>query len=403
MDHEWRDDSGARLRAGVPGSTAGLDGGAHPRSESLQQFRGVNFPVYKARLRARLQAAGLLHVLDGGDTSTVVTAAAAAGSGDGDDVVGTLPRSAKKKKKAEDPSSAGAAGTTGQGSQPPRRGGQAEQDQHRVYGMLILTLDDAHVAIVTSEVAEGDAAGAWRVLLRMYERNTTASKHQLRRELHRVKLGPSETVEAYKARVMHVVGRLRAMREHVSDGETIYCLLEGLPKEYEIVRQSLEVQEALNMEQICAHLKDAQEKLTLRYKEESLAAATLSQHLNAVGTEHRAARAGGGDRQAVCGLCRRHGHWIGQCPRRKGKSPGECYACGGRGHSWRDCDESESGSTTGGSTSSSGGHKDSGQKGARWLGAMDMPYQQEEEKYPTGGYLDQADRLRKEAFSTGRR
>ena len=201
MDHEWRTDSGAGLQAGVPGSTAGLDEGAHPRSQPMQQFRGVNFPVYKARLRARLQAAGLLYVLDGGEASTVVTAAAAVGSGDGDDVMGTLPPTARKtRKKAEDPSSAGAVGTAGQGSQPSRRGGQAEQDQHRVYGMLILTLDDAHVAIVTSVVAEGDAAGAWRVLLRMYERNTTASKHQLRRELHRVKLGPSETMEAYKAR-----------------------------------------------------------------------------------------------------------------------------------------------------------------------------------------------------------
>ena len=84
----------------------------------------------------------------------------------------------------------------------------------------------------------------------MYERETTASKHQLRRELHRVQLGASESIESYKARVMHIVGRLRAMKEFVSDGETCYCLLEGLPKEYDIVRQSLEVQEGLTFEQL---------------------------------------------------------------------------------------------------------------------------------------------------------
>ena len=255
MDREWSTDSGAGLPGSEPGSIAGLDGGAHPRSESLQMFRGTNFPVFKARLRARLQAAGLLYVLDGGEASTVVTAAATVGGSDGDDVMGTLPvaRSSKKERKAKDSSSAGAIGTAGQDSQSSSRGGRVEQDRHRVYGMLILTLDDAHVAIVTSEVAEGDAAGAWRVLLRMYERDTTASKHQLRRELHRIKLGPVESIEAYRARVTHIVGRLRAMKEYVSEGEASYCLLEGLPKEYDVVRQSLEVQEALTTEQIiCA-------------------------------------------------------------------------------------------------------------------------------------------------------
>ncbi len=398
MDREWRTDSGAGLHAGVPGSTAGLDGGAHPRSESLQLFRGVNFPVFKARVRARLQAAGLLYVLDGGEASTAVTAAATVGGGDGDDVMGTLPRSSKDKK-TKDSSAAGAAGTAGQDSQSSSRGGRVEQDRHRVYGMLILTLDDAHVAIVTSEVAEGDAAGAWRVLLRMYERDTTASKHQLRRELHRIKLGPVESIEAYRARVTHIVGRLRAMKEYVSEGEAGYCLLEGLPKEYDVVRQSLEVQEALTTEQICAYLKDAQEKLKLREKEEKLAASILTQHLNAVGMDHRAARAGGGE--PVCGLCSKQGHWIGRCPRRKGKAPGECYACGDAGHSWRDCDELESGSAHGNSASSSGGDKRS-YKGSRGLAAME-PQTQDEEKYPAGGYLDQVDRLREKAFGAVRR
>lgn len=364
MDHEWSHDGGAGLTAGAPGSTAGGGTvGAHSRSEWLH-FRGANFPVYKARMRAKLQAAGLLYVLDGGEASASATAAAAGGSGDGGDAASTLPPQVKSSSSRK---AAGAVGAAGQDSQSSRSDGRVEQDRQRVYGQLILTLDDAHVAIVTSEVAEGDAAGVWRMLLRMYERETVASKHQLRRELHRVKLGSTESIEAYKARVMHIVGRLRAMKEMVSEGETSYCLLEGLPKEYDVVRQSLEVQEVLTVEQLCSHLREAQERLRLRHRESKLAAMQMEQQLNAMGMNDRSrySRAGGGDAgsTSVCGLCRQAGHWIGACPRRKGRASGECFVCGSVGHGWRDCQGSESATTA--SPSSGSGSSSSGKGGGR--------------------------------------
>lgn len=375
MDQEWRTDSGAEYQSGGLGSAAGLGAGAHPRPESLL-FRGVNFPVYRARLRARLQAAGLLYVLDGGgEASAIANAAAAVGSGDGGDAAGTLPPTERKKK-------AGAASVAGPvDSQSSRSDGRAEHDRQRVYGTLILTLDDAHVAIVTSEVAEGDAAGVWKVLLRMYERESVASKHHLRRELHRIQLGATESVEAYKARVTHIVGRLRAMKETVSEGEACYCLLEGLPKEYDIVRQSLEVQDSLTLEQVCAHLRDAQERLKLRDREKKLVAAKASQ-LNAVEADNRAARARGSE--PVCGLCKKQGHWIGRCHLRKGKAHGECYVCGEEGHSWRDCDDLEKGAASRSKTLNAAG-LETGTVASTQDGGW---------KPPGGSLLDQVDKLR---------
>ena len=180
------------------------------------------------------------------------------------------------------------------------------------------------MAIVTGEAQEGDAGAAWRVLLRMYERETTASKHQLRGELHRLKLNADESIDMYKARVLHLVGRLRAMKEHVSEGEQIYCVLEGLPRTYDMLRQAMEVQEGLTLDLVCSHLRDAQERLKARAKEEQ-PTREMTRRLNALTTGQ------------TCALCKEKGHWIGSCARRKGTKPGECFICGGTGHGWHAC------------------------------------------------------------------
>jgi hypothetical protein len=317
-------------------SSAGtMTGEERPGGQHVRPFDGRNFPVWKARIRAKLQAAGLLYVLDepqeaaafssssGGSSSGSSTSAIAVG----DDGGSTAPREQGVAKKQ---------------ARGKRRDTQ-EADQQRVYAMLVLALDDNHVAIVTSEAQEGDCAAAWRVLLRMYERDSTATKHHLRRELHRVRLGAGESIEAYKARVLYLASRLRSMKEHVSEGEASYCLLEGLPKAYDTLRQTLEVQDGLTFEQMCSYLRDTQDKMKARVREEQLAAMELQQlELNAVGSMPT----------GPCGLCKSQGHWIGQCPQRKGRQKGECFVCGGTGHGWRQCS-----AATGGDRSSDSGSK----------------------------------------------
>jgi hypothetical protein len=269
-------------------STNQAVGEERPGAQNVRPFDGRNFPVWKARIRAKLQAARLLHVLD--EQPEAVPSSASS----------TASVSSSKKQN------------------------QLETDRQRVYATLILSLDDNHVGIVTSEVQEGDAASAWRVLLQMYERETTASKHQLRSELHRVKLGTGETIDAYKARVLHIVGRLKAMKEPVSEGEQIYCMMEGLPKAYDTLRQAMEIQDGLTFSQMCSFLRDAQDKQRAKNKEEQV----LVQKLNAMKV---------GSQSTSCALCKQDGHWIGNCSKRKGTKPGECFICGRTGHSWRKC------------------------------------------------------------------
>jgi len=206
--------------------------------------RSTSFPIWKARVRAWLQAAtpSLLYVLEENVVSEVQEVQMSSSSPSS--VVAPTSGSSVIQKGKE------------------KEGKQAEVDRLKVYSMLISSLEDAHVGMIVTEVVEGDALGIWKILLRKYERNTLASRNQLRRELHSLKLGVSESVDEYKARAMHIVGRLRSSKENVSDGEILYCMLEGLPVGYAMVRQAMEVQDVVDIEEACGHLREVEDKLS---------------------------------------------------------------------------------------------------------------------------------------------
>jgi hypothetical protein len=219
----------------------------------------ASFPIWKARVRAWLQAETppLLYVLDSRLSAqeealrlqqAQATAVAAPASSASSVPASSRPTAAVKRSTKEER--------------------QLELDRQRVYNAIISALDDTHVGMIVTEVNEGDALGAWNILLRKYERNTAASRNQLRRELHTLRLGTSECVDEYKARALHIAARLRATKEVVSDGEVQYCLLEGLPAGYDVVRQALEVQDIVDLETTCIHLREVEDKLSRRSRDD---------------------------------------------------------------------------------------------------------------------------------------
>lgn len=257
--------------------------------------KGASFPVWKARVRAWLQAESppLLYVLDG--AAPTPTAAGAASSPNGG---GKALATARAKDERH------------------------ELDRQRVYNALISSLDDTHVGIIVTEVAEGDAQGAWRILLRKYERNTAASRNQLRRELHTLRLGDAEGVDEYKARALHIASRLRAAKEVVGDGEVLFCLLEGLTPAYDMVRQALEVQDVVDLEAACSHLREVEDKIRRR----STGAESAVQ-LNKMSS-------GEPSPTRPCLVCRENGHFTWACPKRRASG---CYRCGSHSHVVREC------------------------------------------------------------------
>jgi hypothetical protein len=309
--------------------------------------RSSGFPVWKARVRAWLQAESppLLYVLDGAGAANLALQDATAQGAAG-------PASA-----ATASSSGNAPGGAAGAKAAKKREERLELDRLRVYNALISALDDVHVGIIVSEVAEGDAQGAWKILLRKYERNTAASRNQLRRELHTLRLASKESVDEYKARGLHIAARLRATKEVVSDGEVLFCLLEGLPAAYDMVRQALEVQDIVELETACSHLREVEDKIRRRAVGPSASAVSKSAartsesvqgegasevapagQLNRMGAEGPGWRPGGGASgsrpRQPCVVCGKQGHGLWECSRRKTSG---CFRCGARGHSVREC------------------------------------------------------------------
>jgi hypothetical protein len=309
---------------------------------ALPVFNGkaTSFPIWKARVRAWLSAESppLLYVIEESD-GTDGGAASATGASTSASAA-TAPGGNKKK--------------TGER--------QLERDRLKVYNALISALDDTHVGMVVTEVEEGDAIGAWRILVRKYERNTAASRNQLRRELHTLKMGAKESVDEYKARAMYVVTRLKAAKEGVSDGEILYCLMEGLPVVYAMVRQALEVQDVIDLEEACVHLREVEDKVR-RERELKEAASTASgsgRNSRETGSSTTASRGYGSSRETAeeeqlsrvwveretrrpawrrpamrCRVCNRVGHLMFDCPKRCHDG---CFRCGGD-HEVRDCEQ----------------------------------------------------------------
>ena len=310
----------------------GLGGGLGLLSGSAQlrlNPDGSNWPTWKMRIRGVLAAwwSAVEPLQEAGGAAAAAAADGSSGSGSGD-------AKAKAKAKAEaDPAAA------------------AELARHssRAYGVFMQVLSDTQLHMVMPPmVAVNDAAGVWSVLVRHYERKTTASKAHTRSMLHKTKMRGDEEFDVYKARVMQLAAALQNMGEQVSDGELIYVLLEGLPPDYSGVRQALEVQNDITVDQLSDHLRDHQEKK--RYEGEKEKEEEVIARVRRAGSGARGGRGRGGgdagdassqygDRDEAthrCRLCGKTGHMEWHCEQRRG-GPRACFRCGREGHQMRDC------------------------------------------------------------------
>jgi hypothetical protein len=274
------------------------------------RLTGKNYPMWKVKIRAVLQSQDLLDCLIGGHVSSSLSLQADDGG---------------KKKEADLLMKSRCA---------------------RAYTIILLSLDDTRIQMVM-DVAEGDSVGLWSALMKLFERTTTASKTHTRRMLHQIKMDVDEEFDLFKSRIIQLVTRLNSMGENVTDGEKIYAVLEGLPRSYDGLKQSLEVQDSLTFEEICSHIRDHQEKLEYRIGgADEVSGTEVANYANGGGRGGRGGDNGGrvnttrgGMSDASshrCYLCRKYGHYEWSCDQRRGRD-GDCFRCGKPGHQMREC------------------------------------------------------------------
>lgn len=150
---------------------------------------------------------------------------------------------------------------------------------------------------------------------------------------------------------MQLAAALKNMGEQVSAGELIYVLLEGLPADYSGVRQALEVQNDLTVDQLSDHLRDHQEKKRYEGEKEREEEVIAMVRRGGAGSGVRGsggrgrgdggsdASSSSGDRDEAthqCRLCGKKGHMEWHCEKRRGGGRA-CFRCRREGHQMRDC------------------------------------------------------------------
>ena len=269
------------------------------RLSSVLRFDGRNFAMWKLRMRAHLQSLDLWDVVER--------------------EADAMAASSKTAKAAE----------------------SDEARRRKAYSTLILALNDTHLQMVM-QVAEGDAHGVWTELVEHFERSTMASKAHTRGMLHKTRMQRGEAFDVYRARIMELVSRLRAMQEVVSEGELIYVLLEGLPESYAQVKQSLEVNDSMAMPDIVKHLRDFEERSRYKLEGHKLEE-EQEERAHYARSECKGCRcSSSAPPPSRCILCKQTGHWADTCKYKKG-GPGDCHRCGSGDHLMGDCPERRGG------------------------------------------------------------
>ena len=189
---------------------------------------------------------------------------------------------------------------------------------------------------------EGDAYMAWHRLKRKYEPSTNAQKIMLRREFHQSRLiGITKSPDDWIEELEIIRARLEALGVIIDDDDLVLQVLEGLPKEYDMLVALLNARykvDDLDVSSLREELMMYHERLN-RYKK--------SRRRDDDGNDG----SGGNNEESAltatfkgrCRGCGEYGHKKSDCPKEQAKSEGgnkftgSCFFCKKKGHMKKDC------------------------------------------------------------------
>lgn len=125
----------------------------------------------------------------------------------------------------------------------------------QAYTFLVNSLNNTTLSLFRA-YATGDPYVLWTAMVKHYERDTSASKHATRAMMMGQRLGEGEDVSVYVSRLIGYSQQLVSMGETVSDGELLFCLLNGLPHEYASLKRGLQLKDNMTFATAIQHIKD---------------------------------------------------------------------------------------------------------------------------------------------------
>ena len=187
---------------------------------------------------------------------------------------------------------------------------------------------------------EGDAYLAWVRLRAKHQPTTNSQKIMLRREFHRSRLGkatrsPDEWIEEMEI----IRSRLSALGVQIYDDDLVMQILEGLPKEYDMLVTLLHARYKIDD----LTIESLREELNMYYDRMKTKKPGRFKSSDEDHDDNEESALVTGNFKGRCRGCGKFGHKKSDCPdEKKDKSgnkkfTGKCFHCGKKGHKKADC------------------------------------------------------------------
>jgi hypothetical protein len=208
---------------------------------------------------------------------------------------------------------------------------EVQRKASQAYYHLINALGDEQIRLII-HIPEGAAHLLWSTLIERYERKTMASKSHTRELLHNSKQGKN-SVDYYISQLMELEFTLKSLGSEIGKEEMIFILFKGLRKEYDAIVQTLRLNENLEFEDACQHLRDHEEIINLRNNK------TIDDEIIGQGKLYSAVVSSKSKSYPDCRICGRSNHHVNKC---FVKQKLYCSKCNQLGHTSYTCDDQES-------------------------------------------------------------
>lgn len=152
----------------------------------------------------------------------------------------------------------------------------------------------------------------WKKLESAYGTVTITSRLLLEKQFTQVRMIPSDSVQSYVSRVIHIAGQLRAAKVQVDDITIIGRMLDGLPKKWESLVSAIEsvADSTLTIDYVIKRLVNQEVKERSTDEEANDVAMHVSGHQGRPGPKTSGGKKGFGGR---CFYCNKPGHKKANC------------------------------------------------------------------------------------------
>lgn len=205
---------------------------------------------------------------------------------------------------------------------------ESNERNKKVKAFLILSIDTETLSLL-SKVKESTAHEVWKQMCEHHERDSTASRLQLKTLLLTDKLRSNEKVNDFISRIIKVSEQLKMIGKAADDEDLLLCLLRGISfnPDYAMISTILKNQDGMTFAKACHRVQDNEVERSMLFESKC----------DSVNYVHKTPKHKFNEKNQLkgnyCNYCKKKGHKYEDCDRRLKR----CHKCHKPGHYAKDC------------------------------------------------------------------